>query len=86
MTPQVRRAVEKRTIGECIALFIKEKLFSMPALIIAAFTFSVVFGLFSDVVSAEKYKTLCNLYLVIFPTWAASGVFKHVKTNGKSKA
>ena len=86
MTPEVRKAVQKRTIGECIALFIKEKLFSMPALIISTFTFSVVFGLFSGIVSTEKYTTFCNLYLVIFPVWAASGVFKHIKENGKSKA
>jgi TRAP-type C4-dicarboxylate transport system permease large subunit len=67
--------MKDRTVAECAAMLLK-KLLRMQDMIIALWTVCLAIGLFSGVVTAEKFSALANLYMVVFGVWAGAGVAK----------
>ena len=82
MNEDAERRIKKRTIGECAVLFIKEKVFSLPAIFMVVLTISLILATFTSMVHADKYGEFCILYGSCFMGWGGFGVYKRVKENG----
>lgn len=91
MNEETEKRLLKRSIGQCIFLFIKEKVFSLPAIFMVVLTICLVLATFTSLVHVDKYGEFCILYGSCFMGWGGFGVYKRVKENsnlvkGKKKS
>ena len=82
MNEDAEKRLLRRSIGQCISLFVKEKVFSLPAIIMVVLTICLVLATFTSLVHADKYGEFCILYGSCFMGWGGFGVYKRVKENG----
>jgi hypothetical protein len=69
---------------DCAVLFLKEKVFSIPAQVMYATFIMFVIGYFSPSVSDEKFRLLCSTLQWIFGIYAGGGLGVMIAKNKKA--
>ena len=74
MAENHEKEFKDRTIAECAWLFVREKLFSVPAIILLGCFVLMVVGYFLPAVTDSKFSTIAEKLVWIYGVYAAGGV------------